>query len=124
MSASTVFEAFTKSITASAPSLSVNSKIAFAGSSFFELTMSFAPPSSFAAFSLSSPISIAIILAPVTAFANCIAISPSPPAPTITTLSSGFRFAFFTAPYAVSAEHDNVAAASIFIPSSIFTRYL
>jgi len=31
--------------------------------------------------------------------ARCIAIKPNPPVPTITTLSSGLRVAFLTAPY-------------------------
>src|ERR687895_624459 len=123
ISVSTVFDALTKSITASAPILSVNSMTAFTGSSFFEL-ITLSAPFLFAALNFSSSRSIAIILEPVTAFANCIDISPNPPAPTITTLSYGFRFAFFTAPYAVSAEHDNVALASVSISSSIFNKYL
>jgi hypothetical protein len=47
---------------------------------------------------------LAIILAPVTALASCMAIKANPPAPTITTLSVGFRLVFFTAPYAVGIK--------------------
>ena len=47
---------------------------------------------------------VAIILAPMTALASCMAIKPNPPAPTITTLSIGFRLVFFTGPYAVSIK--------------------
>jgi hypothetical protein len=37
------------------------------------------------------------------------AIKPNPPVPTITTFSSGFRLAFFTAPYDVSpALYDEI----------------
>ncbi len=81
-------------------------------------------PFSFATLSLSSPKSITIILAPNTAFASCIAIIPSPPAPTITMLLSGFIAVFLTAPYAVSAEHDKVAAVSVSRLSGIGRRYL
>src|SRR5215212_63284 len=123
ISDSTVFEALTKSITASAPILSVNSMTAFTASSFLEFTV-LSTPFFFAASNFSSFRSMAIILEPVTAFANCIAIKPNPPAPTITTLSFGFRLAFFTAPYAVSAEHDNVALALVSNSSPIFNKYL
>jgi hypothetical protein len=39
-------------------------------------------------------------------------------------LSFGFMSVFLTAPYAVSAEHDKVAAASVSISSVNLTRYL
>ena len=122
-SVSTVEEALTKSITASAPILPVNSMTAFTASSFCELIISSAP-FSFAALSLLSSLSKAIILEPVIAFANCIAINPSPPVPTITTLSLGVRLPFFTAPYAVSAEHDKGALVSVSISSPSLTKYL
>ena len=114
--------ALTKSITASAPRLPVNSITAFTASSFFELIIRSAPLC-FATCNLSSFTSIAIILAPVTAFASCIAIKPNPPAPTMTTLSDGFIEVFFTAPYAVSAEHDKGALVSVSM-SPILARYL
>jgi hypothetical protein len=52
------------------------------------------------------------------------AINPNPPVPTITTLSLGVRLAFFTAPYAVSAEHDKGALVSVSISSPSLTKYL
>ena len=110
-------------MTASAPILSVTSITALTASSFLELIVMSAPLL-FAACSFLSSISRAIIFAPVTAFASWIAISPSPPAPTTTALSFGFSPAFFTAPYAVRAEHERVALASESSSSVNFTKYL
>jgi hypothetical protein len=80
-------------------------------------------PFSFAIFSFSSPKSNAIILAPNIDLANCIAIRPSPPAPTTTMLLSGFIPVFLTALYAVSAEQDKVDAASMSISFGNLRRY-
>ena len=55
-------------------------------------------------------------------FAACIVLSPTPPAPTTTTLSPGRVFAVFTtAPIPVITPQESKQAASLGINSGIFT---
>jgi hypothetical protein len=96
---------------------------AFTGSSFFEFTIIFAP-SFFATSNYLSSISIASILAPVIAFASCVAIKPNPLFLQSQHCHLALDWHFFTALYAVSPAHDKGALVTLSISSPIFTRCL
>src|SRR5215216_1097894 len=87
---------------------------AFTGSSFFELIIS-AP--FFLQLLTLHHLNLMQLYWLLYLFTSCIAINPNPPVPTITALSSGFRLAFLTAPYAVSPAHDKGAVVSVHLIS-------